>query len=286
MAPKISIIIPFFNAEKTLPRAVGSILDQEGVDWELVLVNDGSQDGSEQVALSYLGDSRVKLFSHENKGVSAARNLGAKNAKGEWLLFLDADDYFEADAFSTLSNKLNEKTEYNYYQFGYNKVFKNKSFPYLPKEGKYFPRLSGSFVVRKSVFDFLNGFDSRIKFSENTEFFHRIALSGFKGKSFAKIILNYSNNSSGGSKNLKNMINSLTLILVKHDKTLSPHVKHLYHQIIGVNFMRFRNFSQARKHLWQSVEYRPTKLATWGRLSLAFFPVLAKILYSETVNHE
>ncbi|WP_236025663.1 hypothetical protein [Algoriphagus oliviformis] len=82
------------------------------------------------------------------------------------------------------------------------------------------------------------------------------------------------------------MVDSLTIILDKHRDTLSGHVKHLYHQIIGVNQMRFRNFSQARYHLWKSIQFKPTKMATWARFSLACMPFLAKHLYSETVTHD
>ncbi|MCU0402839.1 MAG: glycosyltransferase, partial [Algoriphagus sp.] len=91
MNPKISVIIPFFNAAKTLQRAIESVFTQEE-DFELILVNDGSLDDSAPLVHSYLDDSSIRLFGKENKGVSTARNVGAKEAKGDWLLFLDADD--------------------------------------------------------------------------------------------------------------------------------------------------------------------------------------------------
>lgn len=285
MDPKISIVIPFFNAEKTLSRAVESIVNQDEVDWELILVNDGSQDGSQKVAQTYLGDHRVKLLIQENKGVSPARNFGASKAEGDWLIFLDADDYFELNSLHIISNQIVRKVGQSYLIFGLNRIKKDSKIVQIPKEGKYFSKLAGTFVIRKSVFMKISGYDVRLKFSENTELFHRVQLEGYVGKSIPEVILNYIDNLSGGSKNLQNMIDSLSLILEKHDQTLSSHVKHLYHQIIGVNWIRFRNFSEARKHLWKAVKYQPKKLATWGRLGLAFFPFLAKRFYSETVNH-
>lgn len=284
MNPKISVIIPFFNAAKTLQRAIESVLTQEE-DFELILVNDGSLDDSESVAKTFLLDTRVSYLCQENRGVSAARNLGAAHAKGEWLIFLDGDDLFEPNSFFIIANYLRLEFKNSFFQFGVKRIKKEGSISQSPMEGKYFPRLSGSFILKKAVFDKVGGYDSNLKFSENTELFHRVSTAGFLGKPVPNVVLNYIDDPKGGSKNLHNMIDSLSLILEKHHQTLSPHVKHLYHQIIGVNWIRFRNFSEARKHLWKAVKYQPKKLATWGRLCIAFFPFLAKRFYSETVNH-
>ena len=87
----ITIITPFYQSEKYLSQAIQSVLQQTHQNWELLLINDGSTDNSKEIALSFK-DDRVKYFEQENKGVSAARNLGLKNMKGEYFCFLDADD--------------------------------------------------------------------------------------------------------------------------------------------------------------------------------------------------
>lgn len=90
----ISIIIPIYNAEKYLHRCIDSILDQTNKEWELLLINDGSPDCSGSICDDYaLKDSRIKVFHKPNGGVSSARNLGLDNACGEWICFIDADDY-------------------------------------------------------------------------------------------------------------------------------------------------------------------------------------------------
>ncbi len=87
----VSIITPIYNAEKYLAEAIQSVLDQTHENWELLLVNDGSTDQSEEIARFY-SDVRIRYFEQENKGVSAARNVGLTEMKGRYFCFLDADD--------------------------------------------------------------------------------------------------------------------------------------------------------------------------------------------------
>lgn len=95
-----SIIIPIYNAETTIKHCIDSILKQEYRDFELLLVNDGSTDNSKNICDEYAQkDSRIKVFHKPNGGVSSTRNLGIKNAIGEWITFIDADDYIEEDYF-------------------------------------------------------------------------------------------------------------------------------------------------------------------------------------------
>lgn len=92
--PIISVIVPVFNVDKYLNQCVDSILNQTFTDFELILVNDGSFDYSYEICKEYAeNDSRVRVFSQENKGLSAARNLGINKARGEFLTFIDSDDY-------------------------------------------------------------------------------------------------------------------------------------------------------------------------------------------------
>jgi glycosyltransferase involved in cell wall biosynthesis len=103
----VSAIIIFLNGEKFLQEAINSVIDQTYTNWELLLVDDGSTDGSSEIALSYAKTwgGKIKYLEHENhqnKGMSATRNVGIKYAKGEYIGFLDADDVW-------LPNKLAEQ---------------------------------------------------------------------------------------------------------------------------------------------------------------------------------
>lgn len=96
--PKISVIVPLYKAEKYIRRCVDSILAQTFTDFELLLIDDGSPDNSGAICDEYAAsDSRVKVFHKENGGVSSARNVGLDNACGEWITFVDADDWIVKD---------------------------------------------------------------------------------------------------------------------------------------------------------------------------------------------
>lgn len=91
----ISIIIPVYNAEKYLRRCINSIYAQTYDDFELLLVDDGSADSSGRICDEYAAtDSRTRVFHNENQGVSSARNTGLDNAVGEWIMFMDSDDFW------------------------------------------------------------------------------------------------------------------------------------------------------------------------------------------------
>ncbi len=99
----ITVIIPVYNAEKTLDRCLKSIINQSYGKLEILIINDGSVDKTLDICEAYKKrDSRIKIFCQKNKGVSAARNLGIKNALGKYLAFVDADDYVEEEMIACL----------------------------------------------------------------------------------------------------------------------------------------------------------------------------------------
>lgn len=94
----ISIIVPVYNVEPYLEQCLDSIIHQTYRDIEIIVVNDGSTDRSGEICRAYAGrDPRIVLFETENRGLSAARNLGIDNAHGEWIMFVDSDDWVEPE---------------------------------------------------------------------------------------------------------------------------------------------------------------------------------------------
>ncbi|MDZ5254376.1 glycosyltransferase [Clostridium sp. LIBA-8841] len=103
MKPEISIIVPIYNVEKYLSKCIESILNQTFTDFELILVNDGSKDGSGKVCDEYaLKDNRIKVIHKINGGVSSARNSGINLALGRYIGFVDPDDYIRKDMYEKL----------------------------------------------------------------------------------------------------------------------------------------------------------------------------------------
>lgn len=91
--PAVSVIVPVYNSQESLSKCIDSILAQTFSDFELILVNDGSNDASGDICVTYASkDSRIKVFHKDNGGVSSARNLGIEKAVGKWLAFVDSDD--------------------------------------------------------------------------------------------------------------------------------------------------------------------------------------------------
>lgn len=101
--PTISIIVPVYKVEKYIRRCIDSIIAQTYDDWELLLVDDGSPDNSGKICDEYAADdSRIKVIHKENGGVSAARLTGVKTSQGEWIHFVDSDDYIAPYALEVL----------------------------------------------------------------------------------------------------------------------------------------------------------------------------------------
>ena len=132
--PKVSVIIPIYNAEAYLHQCIASILNQSMEDIEIICVDDGSTDSSLHILEEFRKiDDRITLISGENRGAGAARNKGIDIATGEYLLFLDADDYFERDLCLKLYNACHKVNV---------EISICNSDRYDDKEGLYFP--SGS----------------------------------------------------------------------------------------------------------------------------------------------
>lgn len=121
----VSIIAPVYNVEGYLQRSIDSIRNQSFIDWELILVNDGSTDGSLTICeLNRKRDSRIKIINQKNSGSGVARNSGLKKANGKYICFLDPDDYLDSNAI--LENvKLMEKSSVDLIVNGYREIEKN-----------------------------------------------------------------------------------------------------------------------------------------------------------------
>jgi len=126
--PKLSVIVPVFNTEQYLDTCVKSLLNQNQKDIEIILVNDGSTDNSPSICDSYhRADSRVYVIHQKNSGVSAARNAGIDVAKGDWITFVDSDDWVDP-TMANVSQSCSD--DIDIHAFGFYKEYVNKSVPY------------------------------------------------------------------------------------------------------------------------------------------------------------
>lgn len=120
----LSIIMPVYNAEQTLPASIASLLKQTCGDWELIAVDDGSADRSLEMLKEYAEkDSRIKWFHQENAGPGAARNTAIAHATGDYLAFLDADDYWDPEFVALAAEKISgEDPDIIFYDMVYEKT--------------------------------------------------------------------------------------------------------------------------------------------------------------------
>ena len=103
----ISVVIPVYNVEQYLPKCIESIMNQTYKNLEIILVNDGSTDGSQKICEEYKSiDNRIKIINKENGGLSDARNVGIDNSSGNYITFIDSDDYIDDDYVYTLYKSL------------------------------------------------------------------------------------------------------------------------------------------------------------------------------------
>jgi glycosyltransferase involved in cell wall biosynthesis len=190
MAPYFSILIPLYNKERYIADTIKSVLAQTFIDFEVIIIDDGSTDGSAEVAASFK-DNRIKYFRSENGGVSSARNYAMQVAQGEYFAFLDADDIWKPYHLERIAEAIN--------QFPHLKVFaslivaENSKGTYMPVfsnlkseanfETDYFTAsfarsiLSGSTtVIHRSVPEIIGDFDISLKTFEDIDFWIRIGL--------------------------------------------------------------------------------------------------------------
>lgn len=191
--PKISIIVPVYKVEKYLSPCIESILAQTYTNFELLLIDDGSPDQSGKICDEYAGkDGRVRVYHKMNTGVSDTRNMGLEKAQGEWILFVDSDDWLSPRCLETCSNAMVD-SQLDLLQFGYQQVDDNglvlfSSHGYTSKllvsdyikEEKMLVTPWGNVFKRSIIAEYNIRFSPKIKLGEDQLFVYEyIARSGF-----------------------------------------------------------------------------------------------------------
>lgn len=183
---KFSIVIPLYNKQRYIRQAIESVLAQTFQDFELLVVNDASTDGSRELAQSF---GRIKLIDHSrNKGLSASRNTGIQNAQAPFVVFLDADDYWEPGFLEEISKLTEAFPQASLFATAYDEVYPSLVLKPrtllgdVPDKARllitdYFARNLGqplynhsSLCVRKSLFEQIGGYHENLTFSEDVEF--------------------------------------------------------------------------------------------------------------------
>lgn len=207
---KFSVIIPLYNKASYLAKAIGSVLAQTYTDYDLVIVDDGSKDDSVEVAARAIeGHASCRLLKQENAGVSMARNNGVAASQGEYLCFLDADDWWEPTFLEEMNRFITEFPEAGIYGTNYTIVNETKRKTRVANIGveqgfekgyiNYcqvyaktlaMPLWTGAVCVPRKVFDEMLGFPKGVKLGEDFLLWIRIALK-YKVAFLNKPLSNY-----------------------------------------------------------------------------------------------
>ena len=255
--PFFSVIIPSYNRAAILPRAITSVLSQQFTDWELLIVDDGSTDATQQQVATF-NDPRIQYVFQENKGVCAARNTGASFSKGKYLCFLDSDDYVKPEWLQDFYDLLlSNKVEIVMCKMSLTNDLKSETQSFL----------AGNFCIDKKFFFKVGQFDEKLKYGENTDLKWRINSHKFSINTIDQVNVVYDTTSKGASSNKENQIAFFYHVIKKHEGMFQAdkRLAQIHYQKAGVNCVKIGKKSQGLKLIWNGYFQNPIHLKSLGR---------------------
>jgi glycosyltransferase involved in cell wall biosynthesis len=238
----VSVIIPAFNASKTIADTLQSLVMQTSPDWEAIIVDDGSTDGTDAVARECAGiDQRFLIVQQVNGGEAAARNTGIHRARYDWLLFLDSDDWISPVYLQRMTAKLVADPTLDAVHCAYARVTADRETvveKYQPPSGDLFPILARraafpvhACIVRKSLVEQIGGFDVSLKTSPDWDLWQRIARTGAQFYAIPEVLAFYRMSPKGASLDADQLFkDGLRVLKQGHAPDLrvpKPHPKHI-----------------------------------------------------------
>lgn len=286
--PKISVIVPVYNGEKTILETIQSIQAQTFSDFELIIINDGSTDGTLDV-ISTVNDDRLKVFSYENGGLPVARNRGIRRCRGEFITFIDADDLWKPDKLELQLAALEKNPEagvaYSWTAF----IDENSKFLFawqpLYWEGNVYPELlirnfisSGSnIMVKRKYIEAAGEFDPSLKSVEDWDYYLRLAaLCPFVLVPKYQIL--YRRSSQSMTSKVDVMENANLIVIERAFKAAPPELKSLKNKSLA-NAYRYL----AKQCIANAFDDEGVKLASQKlRYSIKLYP--KSLLSNETMR--
>lgn len=246
-----SVILPVYNRENSISKAVNSVLDQSYSNWELIIVNDCSTDNTIAV-LSQVTDDRIKILTlPKNSGAAVARNVGIEASSGEYISLLDSDDFYEPEFLSESFKEISKSSKKvgfiwtgvryiekgNLKEFIWNPI--KKETPYLTFLNSLHIGTNSGITFKKDIFDICGKFREDLPAAEDTEFFLRITKS-YNFSFVNKVLINIERDSSDRlSKNYIKIAQAYNYFLPDHfpfiDKKKELKRKY-YYKMMWLNF--------------------------------------------------
>ncbi|MDZ8051999.1 MAG: glycosyltransferase [Aulosira sp. ZfuVER01] len=292
--PTVSVVIPAYNCQKTIKKTIESVLEQTFVDFELIVINDGSQDDTLEI-VSNINDSRLKIFSFENAGANISRNRGLNYAVGEFVSFLDADDLWIPEKIESQLQVLSANPQASVAYSWTDCIDEKGQFlrrgTYISATGNVYAQLlvinfleSGSNpLIRKEALIAIGGFDESLPAGQDWDIYLRLAANyHFVPVPSPQILYRISSNSLSTNV-VRQEAACLTVIeraynqAPKHlqylkNYSLANIYKYLLHKALEGSPARHKAILAA-KLLWQTIRYDCSIL-----IKPAYFKALFKIL--------
>ncbi|SHI62374.1 glycosyltransferase family 2 protein [Flavobacterium terrae] len=249
--PFFSIIIPLYNKDKFIQNTLKSVLSQSFSDFEIIIVNDGSTDSSEEKVLNF-EDPRIEYFYKENEGVSKARNFGIEKATSNYICFLDADDYWYSTFLTEFHKTIKNYPEQKIFSCAIEIQTSKTKYPaiysidiekseqlvnYFEASLKQSIICTSGIIIHKSVFEKTEGFNQKLKTGEDTDLWIRIGLH-YPILFINKILVCYIFDEKGLSRQQKNFERSLNYSDFSELEKSDPKLK---------TFLDYNRFSDAIK---------------------------------------
>lgn len=257
----ISIVIPLYNKENYILETVQSVLNQTYINFELLIVNDGSTDDSLSIVQS-IQDNRIKIINLPNGGVCKARNTGISQAKSEWIAFLDADDWWDKNFLAEMVQTIKEYPSEKVFATGRSRIFKQNvkryNNPYLPKFettktidyikviSKYLPPINSSnSIINKNVLQKAGLFNIEQKLHEDHDLWLRICCTNqvvFINKNlsfYRKDIVGSSSQGIYASQDFMQYLQTIKSVKEKLSNDRLDFFKKYYNRFILLTFIKF-----------------------------------------------
>ncbi|HEY9676170.1 MAG TPA: glycosyltransferase [Waterburya sp.] len=297
--PTISVIVPAYNAERTVLETITSVLNQTFSDFELIVINDGSTDRTIEL-LNTVNDPRLKVFSYPNGGLSAARNRGISQASGEFIAFLDADDLWSADKLELQLAALQQNPEAGVaYSWNYCMDEQGESFyadpPIFATDQVYAQLLMDNFIVngsncliRRQAVESVGEFDKEVAGSADWDYWLRLALH-WPFVVVPKHQVFYRISSGSMSANVEFMERCNLRVIEKTFQSAPPEMQSLKNQSLARSYRYIAHMywtrigtadaaKQAAQKLWMAIRlYPPILQDRWAR-NLLFKLLLIRLI--------
>jgi glycosyltransferase involved in cell wall biosynthesis len=306
--PKVSVIIPAYNSERTIQETIASVLQQTFADFEIIVINDGSTDNTLSL-LQTISDHRLEIYSYENGGLATARNRGIAKTRGELLSFLDADDVWTQDKLASQFAALEQHPEAGAaYSWTVGMMQAETSVTYIEAhadrvEGNIYRDLllenligSGSnILVRRSVIDTVGQFQDTFKPCEDWDFYLRIAAK-FPFAVVPQYQILYRKAAGSMSSQPQRFEESGLRLLQSAYQTAPSELQHLRNRSYGTLYVYIADLylthhldpsgvRAAQKRLWNAISRHPAVLLETRTHRLILKSLLRTLLPIKFVNH-